>query len=288
MTHNPNAQVAITRQHPVVFIFLVDISGSMNEIIASEGIGRSKSEFLSIVVNTMLNELINRAKREDGYRDYAYIAVLGYGDSEVSSLIGNKIELKSLSELQAMTTDILKYDSNRVFPDGQINSVTTSIRQWVKPRAEGNTPMLKALQTAYRIADNYIQKNGDEGFAPIIFNITDGEVSDATNEQLKDMALKIKSLHTASGETLLCNIHISSNSENKSVVFPSAKRELVGNHYAELLFDMSSDMPTLFNNKIVELTGRPYAKTFKSMGFHTSMIELLHMIEIGTVSTLKY
>lgn len=284
----PKVPVPITRNRPAVFIFLVDISGSMKEMINWGGVMRSKAEFVAIVVNTMLAEIINRTKREDGYRDYAHIAVLGYGDNEVYSLVGDKAELKTTSELQAMTTNILKYDTKRMFPDGQQNTMTITTRQWIKPYAEGDTPMYKALQYAYKLSENYIQNTGVDALAPMIFNITDGEVSDATNDQLQDIALKIKSLHTNHGEALLCNIHISSNSENKSVLFPSVKRELGGNQYAALLFEMSSDMPAYFNSKIIELTGKPQAEVFKAMGFNISMIELLHMIEIGTVSTIRY
>ena len=76
----------INRTHPVAFIILIDQSGSMSEPTVFMQRKMSKAEAVALIVNRMIAELMFRCKRDDGYRSYFDIAVLGYHDDQVVSL----------------------------------------------------------------------------------------------------------------------------------------------------------------------------------------------------------
>lgn len=74
---------SITRSHRTAFFLAIDCSGSMAEPIHFRGGCKAKSEVVATIANELLFELIERARRSDGVRDYYDIAVLGYhGDDE--------------------------------------------------------------------------------------------------------------------------------------------------------------------------------------------------------------
>ena len=74
----------ITTKTPAVFLFMLDLSGSMLEQIPFNGKLRSKAEILSLMINRTLGEILNRSLRENGYRDYFKIAIFGYYLCEIS------------------------------------------------------------------------------------------------------------------------------------------------------------------------------------------------------------
>jgi len=75
---------SITRNHRTAFILAIDGSGSMAESILFRGRCMTKAEAVATITNDLLFELVERARRSDGVRDYYDIAVIGYsGDDEV-------------------------------------------------------------------------------------------------------------------------------------------------------------------------------------------------------------
>ena len=79
---------SITRTHRTAIILAIDGSGSMAEKIRFRNRQMTKAEAVATITNGMLFELIERARRSDGVRDYYDIAVIGYsGDDEVYSLL---------------------------------------------------------------------------------------------------------------------------------------------------------------------------------------------------------
>ena len=67
-------EARISRNHPAAFLILIDQSGSMSEPTTFHGRRMSKSEAVALTVNMLIDELLNRCKREEGYRDYFDIA----------------------------------------------------------------------------------------------------------------------------------------------------------------------------------------------------------------------
>lgn len=277
----------ITTKTPAVFLFMLDLSGSMLEQITFNGKQKSKSEVLAIMMNRILGEILNRSLRENGYRDYFRIAVFGYYDNQVVQLLGDKPDCEFLTpaQIDALETDTIYYEVPRKLPDGRNYVSTLSQRSWIKPRAEGSTPMVQALNEAARLVHSELENAQSGTLPPMVFNITDGESSDGSALELLAAAQKIKSLRTEQGEVTLLNIHISSDSASQSTLFPTDKCSFNNNRYAELLYDMSSVMPECYNHDIAQLKGCTPDAQFRAMSFNASIFELFQMLSIGTISS---
>lgn len=112
---------SITRNHRTAFILLIDGSGSMTEELRFRGRTTSKAEAVAAITNDLLFELIERARRDDGVRDYYDIAVLGYsGNDEVKSLLPGRGELLSVTQLAALDVPVRRELVEHRLPDGGI------------------------------------------------------------------------------------------------------------------------------------------------------------------------
>ena len=277
---------SITRSHRTAFIFVIDGSGSMAETIRFRGRQMTKAEAVASITNGMLFELIERARRSDGVRDYYDIAVLGYsGDDEVYSLLPGGRELISVAELAAgeprLKTEIIEYR----LPDGSNTLRELSTPAWVEPEAAGQTPMCEALRRVREIAAAWCADPAHAGsFPPTVFNITDGEATDCDNAELRAVAEQIKSLRTEDGNVLLVNIHIAAGDTSRTVFFPSAEEADYPNRYAAVLYDCSSSMPEVFNEAIREAKGPGALPPFRGMSYNASAEQLITMLNIGSIS----
>lgn len=276
----------ITQSTPTALVLLVDQSGSMAEPVRWNGTTCTKAEAVAGAINTLLAELIARTRRANGYLPYYDMAVLGYSGSEVRSLLPTVGEERFLTpELLADNpAQVAEVQRTRTLPDGR--QVTTLMREkrWVTPAAEWNTPMVAALGEAYALLRGWCGRHkGQPCYPPTVINITDGEATDGTPEQLAAAAKKLRSLGTADGAVLLLNIHLSG-SETEPILFPSSESELPENRYARLLYRISSPMPALYRDEIALLTGRT-AEAPRGMGFNTNMTDLVRMMNIGTATS---
>ena len=248
---------SITRTHRTAIILAIDGSGSMAEKIRFRNRQMTKAEAVATITNGMLFELIERARRSDGVRDYYDIAVIGYsGDDEVYSLLPGGRELISVAELAAgeppIKTEVIEYR----LPDGSISLREIPYPAWVEPEAAGQTPMCEALRRVRDIAAAWCADPAHaESFPPMVFNITDGEATDCDDAELRAVAGQIKSLRTADP-----------------------------NRYAEVLYDCSSPMPEVFNEAIREAKGPGALPPFRGMSFNASAEELITMLNIGSIS----
>ena len=231
-------------------------------------------------------ELIERARRSDGVRNYYDIAVLGYsGDDEVSSLLPGDRDTLSVTELAAVRPDIRRETVECRLPDGGIALRELPVPVWIEPRAAGQTPMCEALRRIRDLAAAWCaDPSHAESFPPIVFNITDGEATDCDEEELRAVAEEIKALRTADGNVLLVNIHIAAGDTPHTVFFPSAEEASYPNRYAEVLYDCSSPMPEVFNEAIREAKGPGALPPFRGMSFNASAEELITMLNIGSIS----
>ena len=254
---------SITRTHRTAIILAIDGSGSMAEKIRFRNRQMTKAEAVATITNGMLFELIERARRSDGVRDYYDIAVIGYsGDDEVYSLLPGGRELISVAELAAgeppIKTEVIEYR----LPDGSISLREIPYPAWVEPEAAGQTPMCEALRRVRDIAAAWC----------------------ADPAELRAVAGQIKSLRTADGNVLLVNIHIAAGDTPRTVFFPSAEEASYPNRYAEVLYDCSSPMPEVFNEAIREAKGPGVLPPFRGMSFNASAEELITMLNIGSIS----
>src|SRR5690554_6081916 len=72
----------VTRDSPTAFVFLIDQSQSMDGIISIGEESKSKADFLAEMINRLLNGLIDKCKRQNEYRNYVDVSVIGYGGTD--------------------------------------------------------------------------------------------------------------------------------------------------------------------------------------------------------------
>lgn len=277
---------SITRSHRTAFVLLIDGSGSMAERIRFRGRETTKAEAVAAVTNDLLFELIERARRSDGVRDYYDIAVLGYsGDDEVRSLLPDGERFVPITLLAAREVPVRTEIAEFRQPDGSIALREIPTPAWIEPRAAGQTPMGEALRTARDLLCDWTARTANaESFPPVVFNITDGEATDCDDEELRAAAEQIRSLRTADGHVLLINIHIAADETGRTIFFPSAGEAPGPNRHAALLYDCSSQMPAVFDEAIREAKGPGALPPFRGMSFNASAAELVAMLNIGSIS----
>lgn len=275
----------ITRINPTAFIMLIDQSGSMEEHIVFNNERMSKANAVAIVTNMLLGELVNRSRRDEQLRDYFEIAAIGYCDDLATSLLSPEGTFTRPSELASTNYTVRTLMKERVLPNGTNIVSTTNHRTWIEPKANGNTPMHTALVRAYELAQGWCNSATNRKSYPLtIFNITDGEASDADEKALIEITDKIKRLSTEDGNVLIMNIHISATQSDSPVLFPSSPDELPQWRYARMLYAMSSTMPERYNADILSIRDVKARPPFRGMGFNTSTTEIISMMNIGSIS----
>ncbi len=280
---------SITRNHRTAFLFVIDGSGSMAEKLRFRGEERTKAEVVAAITNSLLFELVERARRSDGVHDYYDIAVLGYsGDNCVESLLSPDGEMVSVRELAAAGIPVGRETVTMTLPDGGQVLREIPAPAWITPRAEGQTPMCEALRRARDLAAAWITRpEHAASFPPVLFNITDGEATDGDEEELRALAAQLRALRTADGNLLIVNIHIAASEGAQSLFFPSAAEADYPNRYAKLLYDASSEMPACFEAEIRAIKGPGAVPPFRGVSYNASPAELVAMLNIGSISVKR-
>ncbi len=277
----------ITRNRPSAFVFLIDQSGSMEEKITFNDETLSKSAAVASIVNGLLGEILHRCKREDGYRDYFDVAVFGYGGDEVRSLLPGtegRGGFLTPAELAAAPVETVRHFRERVLMDGRRLTSVAEQKAWIAPCHIGKTPMCAALAKAHDTVREWVADHaGQCGFPPIVINITDGEATDGTDEELATLAERIQGLSADCGRVMLVNIHLSPGGDDPGVMFP-AEGDLPDKPYARLLFRLSSAIPAIFHDEVAAVTGRREFGQSRTMSYNSTMTDLIGMLSIGTVS----
>lgn len=275
----------ITRQTPTAFIILIDQSGSMAERVTFDDRVLTKAEAVAMAADMLIDELINRSRRDDGVRDYYDIAVIGYSGDGVESLLCEEEHFIRPSRLAGMPCRSESIIRERRLPDGQIQLSTIEHNHWIEPKAAGGTPMYEALTTAYNLVVEWCARPCNRNsYPPTVLNLTDGEASDANAEQLLSLARALKSQSTDDGPTLLINMHNCRMEDGRQgIIFPSSIDELPPQRYSRLLFEMSSTMPLLYHPDIRAIRGSD-GESFKGMGYNCSINNIITMLNIGTIS----
>lgn len=276
---------SITRAHRTAFILAIDQSGSMAQRIRFAGSETTKAEAVAEVANRLLFELIERARRSDGVRDYYDVAVLGYSGDGVVSLLGDPLPLVSVARLAELPVERRVRLVERRMPDGSPAVRRIETPAWIAPKASGETPMYEALLQIRDLVRGWCAHPAHrESFPPMIFNITDGEASDCEPREQLDICNQIRATGTADGQTLLLNIHTASDAEARSLVFPADGEIDPANRYARLLHDCSSVMPDNLSEAIRQVRGDNALPPFRGMSHNASIAELIAILNIGSIS----
>lgn len=292
----------ISRTNPSCFLFLIDQSGSMNDVVDPTGIqamdkpmvvdgrtythtasGQTKAQRVADAINRLLQNLVIKCAKSEGVRDYYEVGVIGYSGDKLSgarigpafsgSLAGK--ELVTIGEIANNPARI--EERSKKVEDGAGGLIDQKIKFpiWFDPVANGGTPMSLAMTKAQTILTDWVFRH-PASFPPIVINITDGEVAE---EDPTPAADAIKSLATNDGNVLVFNIQISSN-HAAPIEFPDDESRL-GDQYAKFLFRLSSPLPS-YMQAIARQEGLPVSEMSRGFAFNADMVSLIRFIDIGT------
>lgn len=279
----------ITRNTPTAFIFLVDQSVSMKRTTTLNGEQMSLAEAVARIVNAQINELIYRCIKTTEIRHYYDIAVIGYGHEVYSGWNGVLAGRDFVSPEELKNNPFKKItvkEEKRTRKGTMIKEVEKV--QWLEARCDGNwTHVHKAFDKAKFLLDQWMKEHHEKDcYPPTIINITDGQFTQVTREQVVQQANELKAMFTNDGNVLLWNIHITPNNLEQ-VLLPIGKDELKGDKYSELLYDMSSLLPTRYNQAIADIRGDSVDARHVAMATNTDMTTLIQLMDIGTPTNIS-
>ena len=269
----------ISRENPTCFIFLIDQSGSMSDVVGGDP-NKKKANAVADAINRLLMETAIKCTKDDGVRDYIDVSVIGYGKSVGPAFAGSLAnrDLIPINEIVNNPAGVVSCQKD----DGAGGLATFRFPVWVYPVAESFTPMCEALSYAKNLLVNQWLPQHPDSFPPLIFNITDGESTDGNPF---NHAEEIKKLATADGNVLLFNVHLSSKSV-KPFIFPD-NQENLPDEYAKLLFSMSSNLTPQMQELAKERGYSDISNTSKGFVYNTEIVSLIHALTIGTRRTLE-
>jgi len=141
--------------------------------------------------------------------------------------------------------------------------------------------MGEALQLACQTVARFVSEHAN-CFPPIVINITDGEATDVSPEELAQIAESVRAVKSEDGNVLLFNVHISSASAHP-ILFP-ASDEGLPDAYARLLFRMSSPLPpSMFQQAQKMFEGQQRIREgARGFAFNADLVSVIQFLEIGT------
>uniref|UniRef100_UPI0040573B26 vWA domain-containing protein n=1 Tax=Alistipes sp. TaxID=1872444 RepID=UPI0040573B26 len=277
----------ITRCHRAAIVIAIDQSSSMGGSININNNEVSKAEVVSMVTGRLIDELILRSRRDNGYRNYYDIALIGYSKDSVYSLLGDEIAFVPITDLVHRSVRRVPYLlSFNTISEG-VRGMCENVSMWIEPRAEGSTPMYKMINCVIELVRAWCDKEENrESFPPLVFNITDGEASDANYDMLRSAAMRLRETGTQDGETLFANVHISSDTAHSPILFPSVLEVPLSIRHAHLLMDMSSIIPEQIHSYICNCRRNYSQPPYIAMSYNSSISELVAMLNIGSRSPI--
>jgi len=280
----------ITRNTPTAFIFMIDQSVSMKARTTLYGEEMTLSEAVARIVNNQINELVLRCIKSTEVRHYYDIAVIGYGH-EVHSAWDGELggrDFVSPQELKEHPFKKITVREEKRTRRGIVEKEVEKV-QWIEPRHDGRwTYVHKAFGRAKELLDKWMELHHEQDcYPPTIINITDGVFNGTTRENILQQANELKSMFTNDGNVLLFNIHITPNS-GVSITFPVAKNEVESNQYATLLLELSSLLPSRYNDPISAIRNdADKSVRHVAMAVNSDMSTLIQLMDIGTPTNIS-
>jgi hypothetical protein len=268
-------QAEISRDNPTCFLFVIDQSGSMDEITEA---GRSKASFVADVLNKTLYTLVTSCSKSDGVRNYFDVGVLAYGGAEVASGFGGALSDGIVHPIHAISEHTLRVEERKKKVDdgaGGIIELATKFPVWFDPKSAGGTPMRAALNKTMETVVGWCDTHPGS-YPPTILHVTDGQSTDGAPEELAD---GLRQCATKDGPALLFNLHVTTGGGGETV-FPTSESGLADD-YSRMLFRMSSPLPahlaTFASDK-----GYPIADGSRGFIFNGDPQCVVDFFEIGT------
>jgi hypothetical protein len=269
----------INTQDPGCLLFLIDQSGSMNDVFAGSSAIR-KADTAADAINKLLMDVVLRCTQNigEGPRDYFDVGVIGYGSNGgVGSCLGGALRGRTLVSIGELANNPLRVMNRpRQVSDSAGREVETSVKfpVWLDPVAEDGAPMHEAIDLATAVLKSWVDEH-PISYPPIVINIAGGEMD--TNPAAA--ARKLTSIRTADGNVLLYNFHLSSTTM-PPISFPSSPQRFP-DLAARTLFEMSSAIPW---HIVQELAREGYATAPGARGYviNTDPGPLIRYFNIGT------
>ena len=261
----------LSSSKPGLIVIMIDQSGSMSDPYTNT----TKASFAALAVNRVIAEIITACTVGDEIKDRCYIAAIGYGSAVDVYFLEKVSELAKNSQ----TSFIKKKVSDGA---GGLVEVDEVVRIFVKPTANGGTPMAEAFQQAYTGVERFISSYPNS-FPPIVINVTDGEPNDfntATNQ-----ARKLSQLATSDGNVIVMNAHISTASAGK-VELPNNNQALSGNRFANFLFDISTVLPSTLADRARDV-GFNVQSGSRGFVFNADAETLIRILNFGSLGALR-
>jgi hypothetical protein len=266
---------AISRSQPTAFLFVIDQSGSMEERMVS---GKTKADFVADVLNKTIYQLVIRATRADGVRDYFDLGVIAYGGHGVGSGFGGALAGNVMHPLSAVEKSPLRIDTrNKKVDDGAGGLVEQSVKfpVWFDPRSSGGTPMCEALKQVASVLVGWCNSH-ERSYPPTVIHVTDGQSTDGDPESI---AQQLQQISTNDGPLLLFNLHIDATG-GAEVIFPSSDASLP-NAESKLLFRCSSLFPSHLL-KVASEKGHQVSPESRFFGYRVGIEGIVDFFDIGT------
>jgi len=268
----------ISRENPSCFLFIIDQSGSMIDNFSNPP--KPKSVGVADAINKLLSNLVIKCAKSEGVRNYYYVGVIGYGRNTGPAFSGS-LSGKELVSIEEIANNPARIEERiKKIDDGAGGLIEQKIKFpiWFDQIADGGTPMTEAFQLANNVMNEWV-KTHPKSFPPIVIHFTDGESTDGDpSNEMK----KLTNISTNDGNTLLFNIHLSSNSSNKAIEFPN-NLEMLQDRYSQMLFESASYLTPF----MVEIAKNEFGYTVdsNSKAFMLNVTEvrgIIEALEIGT------
>ena len=276
----------ITRNTPTAFIFMIDQSISMSRKLNYRGEFITLADAVARIVNNQINELVLRCIKTNEVRHYYDIAVIGYGDDANYGWKGTLAGRDFVSPEELKNNPFKKItvkEEKRTRKGVELKEVEKV--QWVEPVAAGKyTRAHKAFAMAKDLLEKWMKEHHEKDcYPPTIINITDGAFNGIANprEVNTQLANELKALFTNDGNVLLWNIHVTPDNQEQ-ILLPISKTELNEDKYSEWLYDMSSLLPSRYNQPIGDLRGDAENNRHVAMATNTDLSTLIQLMDIGT------
>ena len=266
----------ISRAKPTAFCFLIDQSGSMDDPYGMDS-GKRKCDAVADAVNRLIATLVLRCAKGEDVRDYFQIAVIGYGGA-VRTGFGGQLAGRQFVPISEVADNPLRVETRaRKEDDGTGGLIERQVRfpVWFEPMANGNTPMVAAVEEAHQIVKAWTELY-PLSYPPSIINISDGEPTDGSPRPAAD---KLKGLGTNDGKALLFNIHLSGVAK-RPVEFPDTQLGLP-DEYAQMLFEISSVLPPKLRDE-ARREGFTTTESSRGFAFNADLRSLVQFLDIGT------
>lgn len=266
---------------PGYLIFLVDQSSSMDKVLID---GKTRAQYTADVINQTINELIATNAAGETVKNRVFISLIGYGGD--SSGITD-IKSGYLSSYAEEPTRVITYKQKVSDGNGGFVDMDYEMPIFLEPKAVGLTPMSGAFDLAKKLIEKWIDKKSDNP-VPVIINVSDGrpEAEGEINSRIEiantiNKAQEIMNIKTSDGNPLIFNVHIS-NGNSGEIQFPESVFELNGDPMAELLFKISSNVPTVYKKAAKDLKLKNIAENSKGFISNASPETLIKFINFGS------